>query len=188
MIPFVAFDVETPNHRNDRISAIGITVIQNGEITQSTGALIDPETSFDAFNISLTGITPEAVRGALTFPELWERIGGVFSENVLLAHNAPFDMGVLAKCLAHYEIESPPVLRYACTCAMARSFYPYMRHHGLADMCELFGVELDHHRADSDARACAELLLKYVSYGRDYTPFLRRFDVLRQKTLPLGGD
>ena len=33
MESLIAFDVETPNHRNDRISGIGITVIENGKIT-----------------------------------------------------------------------------------------------------------------------------------------------------------
>ena len=186
MLPMIAFDVETPNHRNDRISAIGIAVIEDGEITQSTGVLIDPETEFDAFNIALTGITPEAVRGKMTFPALWERIGPAFSENLLLAHNAQFDMTVLAKCLRHYEIDCPAFLSYACTCRMARRFYPYMSHHGLADMCELYGIPLDHHKADSDARACAELAVKYAEYGKDITPFFRRFDVKKMKTLPYG--
>ena len=30
---YIAFDVETPNARNDRISAIGVTVIEDGAIT-----------------------------------------------------------------------------------------------------------------------------------------------------------
>ena len=184
MQSMIAFDVETPNHFNDRISAIGVTVIEHGEITQSTGVLIDPETQFDAFNVMLTGITPELVRGKMTFPQLWERIGPAFSENLLLAHNAPFDLSVLAKCLRHYDIDAPGTLRYACTCNMARHFYPYMSHHRLNDMCDLFGIALDHHKADSDARACAELALKYVSYGKDLSPFFRRFDLAAMKTLP----
>ena len=32
MVRFVAFDVETPNRWNDRMSAIGITVIEDGEV------------------------------------------------------------------------------------------------------------------------------------------------------------
>ena len=30
---YIAFDVETPNYANDRISAIGISVIENGCVT-----------------------------------------------------------------------------------------------------------------------------------------------------------
>ena len=182
MEPFIAFDVETPNRYNDRISAIGVTVIENGQITQSLGTLIDPEAHFDAFNIGLTGITPEAVRGKMTFPQLWERIGDAFCENTLLAHNAPFDMGVLARCLHDYGMACPDTLRYACTCNMARRFFPQMPHHRLHDMCCRYGIPLDHHKADSDARACAELLLRYAAEGYEIAPFIRQYDVKRMRT------
>ena len=56
---FIVFDTETPNHRNDRMSAIGITVVEHGQITEEFYSLVNPETEFDWFNIRLTGITPE---------------------------------------------------------------------------------------------------------------------------------
>jgi len=37
----VAFDVETPNNANDRMSAIGITVVENGVITREMNTLIN---------------------------------------------------------------------------------------------------------------------------------------------------
>lgn len=183
MQPFIVFDVETPNHLNNRMSAVGITVIQNGKITQSTGTLINPETNFDYFNMELTGITPEAVKDAPAFPQLWESIKDVFENNVLIAHNAPFDMSVLSKCLTDYGLPHPEFLKYACTCNMARRFYPNMAHHGLHDMCDYFNIPLMHHRADSDARACAELLLRYIDAGRDILPFIRTYDVNKKRTL-----
>ena len=60
---YAAFDVETPNYRNDRISAIGITVLEDGQVVRELSTLVDPETHFDPFNVDLTGITPEAVAG-----------------------------------------------------------------------------------------------------------------------------
>ena len=44
---FVVFDVETPNHFNNRMSAIGITVIDNGEIVDHFHSLVNPEVEFD---------------------------------------------------------------------------------------------------------------------------------------------
>ena len=44
MSRFVAFDVETPNRFNDRMSAIGITVIEDGIITDEFYSLVNPET------------------------------------------------------------------------------------------------------------------------------------------------
>lgn len=185
MQSFIAFDVETPNHRNDRISAVGVTVIQNGEITQSFGTLVNPETYFDAFNVYLTGITPEMVRHAPTFDEVWEGIGRAFSENILIAHNAPFDLRVLSCCLTDYHLPHPEFLRCACTCSMAKRFYPHLPHHGLHDMCAYFQIPLDHHKADSDALACAKLLLNYIHSGREIAPFFRKYDVINKKTLRL---
>ena len=101
---YVAFDVETPNSRNDRMSAIGVTVIEDGEIAEEFYTLVNPETRFDPFNIQLTGITPAAVETEPTFPEIWEKLEPVFSNAVLVAHNATFDLGVLAKCLHAYGI------------------------------------------------------------------------------------
>lgn len=68
MSRIIAFDVETPNRHNRRMSAIGITVIEDGAIIESFYSLVDPETYFDQFNTQLTGISAETVRGRPHFP------------------------------------------------------------------------------------------------------------------------
>ena len=136
---YIVFDVETPNRANDRMSAIGITVIEGGRIADSFFSLVDPETHFDRFNTQLTGISASTVQGAPNFPALWQRIAPLMSSGILVAHNAVFDMGVLKKCLQGY------------------------------------GIPLDHHKADSDARACAEILLRYLQSGADVTQFIRTY-------------
>ena len=72
---YVAFDVETPNAANDRMSAIGVNVVEDGELRESFFSLVDPEVHFDAFNMQLTGITPERVRTAPNFAALWPTLG-----------------------------------------------------------------------------------------------------------------
>ncbi len=105
MARFIVFDVETPNHYNNRMSAIGITVIEDGVITDEYYSLVNPETHFDDFNVRLTGISEETVWDAPAFPELWEEIEPIMSSGLLVAHNAVFDIGVLKKCLEHYELD-----------------------------------------------------------------------------------
>ena len=105
---YIAFDVETPNAASDRMSAIGITVIEGGCILSEYATLVDPECRFDPFNIALTGITPEAVAGQPAFPALWEAIAPIMESGVLIAHNAPFDLSVLSKCLRGYGIAWKP--------------------------------------------------------------------------------
>lgn len=170
---YIAFDVETPNSRNDRISAIGITVVENGRIADEFYSLVDPETRFDYFNIQLTGITPEDVKDAPNFSQLWQTIEPLMTGGILAAHNAPFDMGVLSKCLRAYGISRMPQARYVCTCAMGRRCYPALPNHKLNTMCSSLGIELCHHNAGSDSTACAKLLIDYLQKGMSTDGFIR---------------
>lgn len=72
MYNYVVFDVETPNRANNRMSAIGISLIENGKITKEFYSLINPETSFDYFNTVLTGIDEDMVAFSPNFEEIWK--------------------------------------------------------------------------------------------------------------------
>ena len=163
---YVAFDVETPNAQNRRMSAIGVSVIERGEIVQELYTLVDPQTHFDPFNIALTGITP------------------MLAGRILVAHNAPFDLRVLASCLHDYRIDWKPEAAYLCTCQMGRKAYPYLPNHKLNTLCDHLRLDLDHHNAGSDSRACALLLLDYLQKGLRPEPFLRTYRFADRKTLP----
>lgn len=173
-VRYIAFDVETPNRLNDRMSAIGITVIEDGEIVDDFFSLVNPEARFDAFNTQLTGIDASKVASAPTFAALWETLEPLLSSGLLVAHNAPFDLGVLKKCLHAYGIAWRPRVAYACTVQMGRRLLPGMRH-GLDVLCGYYGICLDHHQADSDSRACAEILLRYLRAGADVKGFIRSY-------------
>ena len=43
---YIAFDVETPNSANDRMSAIGAAVVEDGRIVETFSTLVNPETAF----------------------------------------------------------------------------------------------------------------------------------------------
>lgn len=159
---YIVFDVETPNAHNDRISAIGITVVEDRQIAERFYTLVDPETHFDSFNIRLTGISPQMVEGAPNFAQLWKQIEPIMSSGILVAHNARFDLGVLCKCLRAYGISWKNSVPYACTCVMGRRFCPDFPDRKLNTMCKILGIDLDHHHAGSDSDACAQILLHYI--------------------------
>lgn len=184
---YIAFDVETPNAANDRMSAIGITVVENGRIVDAYDTLVNPECHFDTFNVELTGITPQKAAGAPTFDELWPAMEELFQSGLLIAHNAPFDMSVLSKCLRAYGIQWKARVDYACTCQMGRRCYPYLQNHRLNTLCDYLGITLDHHQAGSDSYACAALLCDYLSQGMDVEAFRRTYDMIRSKTVSSGG-
>ena len=171
---YIAFDVETPNKFNTRMSAIGISVIENGEITGSFFSYVNPEQPFDSFNTELTGIDEGTVAGAPAFPELWERIRPLMESGTLVAHNAQFDMGVLKSCLRDYGIEWQKEAGAICTVLIGRKILPDISHK-LNNMCAYYGICLDHHRAESDSRACAEILLRYIQGGTPVDEYIRNY-------------
>ncbi|HPY85294.1 MAG TPA: 3'-5' exonuclease [Ruminococcus flavefaciens] len=174
---YIVFDVETPNRANNRMSAIGITIIENCIIADSFFSLVDPEVYFDRFNTQLTGISADTVQGAPNFAELWEQIKSVMESGILVAHNAVFDMSVLKKCLHDYGIEWKNTAKYICTVQAGKKLLPGMSH-SLNVMCDHYGISLDHHKADSDSRACAEILLRYMESGADVNSFIRTYHLI----------
>ena len=179
---YVVFDVETPNSRNDRMSAIGLVVVEDGEQTTNFYTLVNPEAPFDAFNISLTGITPRMVRNQPTFPVLWELLRPLLERGILCAHNAPFDLGVLGRCLKDYGIEWTPRREYVCTCQMGRRLIPSAPNHRLDTLASLLDLPLQHHNALSDAKACAGLLQYYLGEN-DLSVFKREYDFTALRSL-----
>lgn len=171
---FVVFDVETPNRRNDRMSAIGITVIDEGVIADEFYSLINPETYFEDFNTKLTGINEETVCNSPKFPQVWQKIAPVMESGLLVAHNAVFDMGVLKKCLSHYDIHWKGSVDYLCTVQVGRRLLPDMKRN-LNVLCEHYGIPLDHHQAASDSRACAQILLRYMENGFDIAESIKKY-------------
>ena len=180
---YIVFDVETPNSYNNRMSAIGISIVENGEIADSLYSLVNPEQHFDPFNIELTGISPADVADSPSFCELWQIIKPVMRSGILVAHNAPFDMGVLAKCIRDYRILSDPYMQYACTCRMAKRAFPSLPNHRLNTLCDELGIELDHHNAASDSIAAAQLLIRCTESGINPSDFIRKFDMINMRTV-----
>ncbi len=83
-------------------------------------------------------------------------------------------MGVLRKCLASYEIDWKPYAKAICTVVMGRSLLPGISHK-LNDMCDYYGICLNHHQADSDSHAAAEILLHYIESGAVPEKYIRTY-------------
>lgn len=180
---YICFDVETPNRLNNRMSAIGITVVENGSVCDEFYSLVNPEQYFDEFNINLTGITPQMAASAPTFGELWPELSPILRSGLLVAHNAQFDMSVLSKCLRAYSIPHRDLTAYACTCRMGKSLLPGLENHRLDTICRALFIDLDHHNAGSDARACAEILIYYIKKGAKVEDFIRNYNLSEIRTI-----
>ncbi|HWQ51538.1 MAG TPA: exonuclease domain-containing protein [Terriglobales bacterium] len=170
----VAFDVETPNHRNDRICAIGITLIEDGQISDTFSYIVNPECEFDAQNVRLHGIRPEDAAGVPAFPDIWEKLRELFRTCLVAAHNANFDLCVLRKTLAAYGV-TESLLYYVDTLQIAQRVDKNVENHKLSTLCKHFCIPLEPHDAGSDSYACAKLLCLFLEAGVDLGKFTRAF-------------
>ncbi len=179
MEKFVCIDVEMPNGESNRISAIGLSVFENGVLTKQFYSLVNPETWFQPYVVRLIGITPEMVKDAPNFAELWPTIEPLLADSILAAHGAGNDLKALGRCLRHYKIPWHTEVPYICTVEACTSLYPQRQGYSLDVLCEDFGIPLEHHHALSDAVACGRLLLHCLNDGLDPESCIKQFDLMR---------
>ncbi len=165
---FVAIDFETANAKRNSACSVGLAFVENWKIVKSFSSLIrPPEMRFDGINISIHGITEEDVEDQPQFPEIWAMIEPAINGNMVVAHNASFDMSVLRYSLDEYELPYPD-FQHNCTMRAAKECMPEAGNHKLTTLADYFGIEFCHHEAESDAKACAELafaLCRHANVG-----------------------
>lgn len=157
---WVAIDFETANREKASACALGLAVIEHGFITEERSWLIQPPGNwFEWRNTEIHGIDEDLVAQEPEFDGLWDEIAPYLDGSVILAHNASFDIAVLRGSLARYELEPPATAGYHCTVSVARKVWPRLANHKLDSVCGHCGIDLVHHDAASDARACACIAL-----------------------------
>ena len=160
---FVAIDFETANGSMNSACAVGLVRCVDGVLTEEFQTLIRPPVLyFWSRHIDIHGITPADVRPYGLFNAYWDQIRDFIGDSLLVAHNAPFDRGVLNACLDHFDL--PPISNpWKCSCRTARKYFPNVLHvqlpnYRLNTVAEYFNIQFHHHDALEDARACALIM------------------------------
>ena len=172
---FVFVDVETANGAADRICAIGLIVVANGEET-GYYTLINPCTHITLSFIH--GITDADVKDAPTLDEFWQVMAPLLpKEFVFVAHNYHFELSVMKKDLGRFGIPFAP-RKVLDTMWVARDvLYHFKTVRGdlkLNVLSDRLGVQLFHHNAASDITATKEVLEKLLTMGnRKIEEFIR---------------
>ncbi len=110
---FVVLDIETTGASpkvGAGITEIGAVKVRGGEVIGIFESFINPGESIPTYITALTGITDEMVLGAppieMVLPSLLEFLGHE-DETVVVAHNAPFDLGFLKAAAQTHEYSWP---------------------------------------------------------------------------------
>lgn len=152
---FVAIDFETADPKRDSACAVGIVVVDKGEIVDRAYRLIrPPRKKFNPFCVRVHGIHWEDVCDEPSFGEIWPELEPLFTgADFIVAHNASFDKSVLHTCCKKADY-APPVQPFLCTVQLSRKTWE-LASNKLNAVCEFLDIRLNHHHAGSDAEACA---------------------------------
>lgn len=134
---------------------IGVTIIENGEITDTFMRYIKPpKNEYNQHCVDIHGITPDVTENTPEFPELWNEIKPLFTDSIIAAHNAPFDINVLTSVLEYYSLDfEVDKIQVIDTCELVGK-------KKLDVACAEYGIPFTyHHNAFFDSLACAQLLL-----------------------------
>lgn len=160
-LDFTAIDFETANSSNASACAVGMVRVRGGEVVATTGWLIRPPAGHDAFfdlNTRIHGIRAEDVVDAKSWTDQLGDLAAFAGADVLVAHNAGFDMAVLKRACEATGDDCPPY-RYACTLQVARSVYQLPSYRLPFVAAEAGFAEFAHHNATADALACAHVMI-----------------------------
>ncbi|MEA2043749.1 MAG: 3'-5' exonuclease [Bacteroidota bacterium] len=158
---FVSIDFETATGKRNSACAVAIVTVENGRVTDEYYTLIQPpENKYFGKNIEIHKITPEMTENSKPFNELYPEIKQKLEGKTVVAHNAPFDRSVLKRTMELYNLDYSELQladKWDCTLSIYRSkgYYPA----SLDACCRKNNIELNHHEALSDAKACAELYM-----------------------------
>lgn len=163
---FIALDYETANSAYESICSVGYSVVEDGEITSSYYSLIKPPqefSNFDPFNTSIHGIRKADVKNAPSFKDIWPDFEDLYSKkNLPLAvHYAGFDIHVTKSILEYYKLGYQEI-RFYDTCTVSKKIWPELLNFKLNTISNFLKIELEHHDAASDAKACALIAIKHM--------------------------
>ncbi|KRE21566.1 exonuclease domain-containing protein [Agromyces sp. Soil535] len=160
-VDFTAIDFETANSSSASACSVGLVKVRDGRVVDRVHRYIRPpfpHNEFSEWNIRIHGITPEMVADAPGWADHLPLLREFAEGDVLVAHNAGFDMAVIAKTSVAVGLEVPD-FRSLCSLQVARKTY-HLESYRLPVAAMAAGFEdFSHHDALADAEACAAIVV-----------------------------
>lgn len=159
-VDFTAIDFETANSHPSSACAVGMVRVRDGKVVDRVSWLIAPPVAhgeFLPFNIKIHGITPAMVAEARGWAEQLDELREFIGDDVVVAHNASFDMGVIKSACAE-TVTPTPRLKYLCSVQVSRRTYDIPSHRLPLAAAAAGFAEFAHHEALADAEACAAII------------------------------
>lgn len=160
-LDFTAIDFETANARSASACAVGLVRVRSGRVEERTGWLIKPPPGFDEFaplNTGIHGIRRGDVAHAKGWSAQLPDLRAFVGDDVLVAHNAGFDMAVLRRA-CEATGDAVPDVQYLCSVQLARASYELESYRLPVAAAAAGFSDFTHHDATADAEACAHIVI-----------------------------
>lgn len=183
---FICFDIETTglSAARDKITEIGAVKVENGVITDTFSTFANPEMPIPQKITQLTGITDDMVKDAPSQSEAVSAFLEFAGDNVLVAHNAPFDTSFIAKACEDMGRE----YNYTSidTVAISRAILTDIKNCKLDTVAKFLRLgDFNHHRATDDAEMLARIFINLCQRLTDDYGITKSNDI---NTKIAGGD
>jgi DNA polymerase III subunit alpha, Gram-positive type len=189
---YCVFDTETTglSSRYDRIIEFGGVLIEKGQVIKRFDTFVKPDISLANAQeaMAINHISESDLRGAPTIEEVLPSIMDFLGDNILVAHNATFDIGMLNAALkrnkeAHPDSPLPdhianPVID---TLPLSHYLFPLAGAHNEKALLRNLGLDVydskQAHRADYDAECLNDGWLEIVLRLEKAFPGIRHCDL-----------
>ncbi len=160
-VTFVVLDLETTglDPAADRITEVGAVKVRGGEVLGELRTFVHPGRPIPPAITAVTGITDAMVAAAPRLGEVLDHVLAFLGSNVLVAHNAAFDLSFL-RAAAAAQHRAPPDPEVVDTARLSRRLLTdEVRDHRLGTLARhLHARTAPAHRALADARATVDVL------------------------------
>ncbi len=161
---FIAFDLETTGTVSsvDRIVEVGAVRFVDGLPDAIFSTLVDPQIPIPPGASRINQIYDSMVQGKPTIETLLESLTEFCGDDVLVAHNAPFDVQFLISDYKKYELPTPRGV-VLDTLPMSRKVFPGLANYKLGTLVQHLKIQAtEFHRAEEDASHAGQLFLEIL--------------------------
>lgn len=161
---FVSFDFETTGFLPgvEQITEIGAVRFVNGQIEEKFCTLVNPGKPIPPAVVKVTGIDDEMVKNAPKIEDLLAPLAEFCGDDLMIAHNAPFDVQFLTADVKKFESPAPRGI-VLDTHAISKKIMPGLANYKLGTLVQHFQIpSAEFHRAEADASYCGKVFLKLI--------------------------
>ncbi|HPC34634.1 MAG TPA: 3'-5' exonuclease [Candidatus Absconditabacterales bacterium] len=161
---YIVLDIETTglSKYKHQITEIAAIKFDGENVLDKFHTLVNPQKNIPSMITKLTGITNEMVKDSPTISEVVPDFLNFIQDNIIVAHNASFDLGFLSECIYSCQgfwLENDVI----CTRKLANRLLPDLDRKNLGSICDYMGLVNDSaHRAMGDTEVTVKVFKNFL--------------------------